>query len=94
MAAELPPTSPRQEFRPLHLRFRADMVEILHALADYDTARRERKIYTTELYRAAIRNYINQRVRDEPGVAALVDDLSANLNDILERVNGTAARTG
>tara|TARA_Y100000310_G_C20233757_1_gene601475 strand:- start:82 stop:366 length:285 start_codon:yes stop_codon:yes gene_type:complete len=94
MAAELPPISTRQEFRHLHLRFRADMVEILHALADYDTARRERRIYTTELYRAAIRNYINQRVQEDPGVAALVADLTTNPNDILARVNGTESRTG
>jgi len=92
MPPTLPPTTPHQEYRHLHLRFRADMVEILHALADYDTAKLERRIYTTELYRAAIRRYINQRVLEEPEVAALVDDLATSPDEILERVSKTEAR--
>jgi hypothetical protein len=54
------------KYRSLHLRVRADVAEVLLALAEHDSMRTDRRIYVAELHRASVRRYIDARVEADP----------------------------
>ena len=63
-------------FRSLHLRLRTPVADALTALAEYDTAASDRKVYTAELHRKAVRGYIDKRASTDPAVAVLLETLA------------------